>query len=234
MKKLSGLIALGLTMTMLFGMTVSAEESPRTETTDKTVEAPADLGATVTANVEGAEVKVMAESTKSVAASQAANPNVVAQAKTIVGVSGDYELSAVPGLAVDITVPEGTEVSAAKPFVASFTNSSFVVGKNYVALHMKKDGTWEVLPVAISGNTATVKFTSLSPVRFFEVVPETEKAGDDDDDDDSAEVTPVNPRTGEPAAASPKTGETVPVAGMMALICLAGVAVCASKVRYNR
>ena len=34
--------------------------------------------------------------------------------------------------------------------------------------------------------------------------------------------------------AAPKTGETVPAAGIMALVLMAGAAVCAKKVRYNR
>ena len=49
----------------------------------------------------------------------------------------------------------------------------------------------------------------------------------------SAPSTSTTTTTATGAPVSPKTGETLPVAGMMAVLCLAGVVVCAKKARCN-
>ena len=71
----------------------------------------------------------------------------------------------------------------------------------------------------------------MSPVAVVEV----EKAGadDDDDDDDSSDAATTTTTTVEETNVSPKTGETLPVAGIMAVICLAGAAVAVKKVKFN-
>lgn len=46
-------------------------------------------------------------------------------------------------------------------------------------------------------------------------------------------TAPATTTTAAGAPVSPKTGEALPVAGMMAVLCLAGVVVCAKKARCN-
>lgn len=79
---------------------------------------------------------------------------------------------------------------------------------NYVVMHYANNA-WEVLyPEKTENGYLTVKFNSFSPV----VVIETS----------ASNAKPVT---------SPKTGETFPIAGVMAAICLAGAAFGARKVR---
>lgn len=117
-------------------------------------------------------------------------------------------------------------------------------GKTYVVMHLGKDG-WEIIaPDAITDGKVTATFKDLSPVTVNEVtftvvsvtppedlkpVGEEEEEEDSEDDSNTASVqAAVNPAT------SPKTAETLPAAGVMALIALAGAAVCAGRMRCNK
>ena len=83
-------------------------------------------------------------------------------------------------------------------------------GYTYIILHQKADGTWERVPVTGYGEGwITGKFTDLSPVAIVKVPA----AGDTKN--------------------SPKTGSTLPVLPVLAMLCLAGVGVCGSKVKFN-
>lgn len=79
---------------------------------------------------------------------------------------------------------------------------------------------WEVLPTKAEGGIIYAFTKDLSPV-YIAII--NVRGGD---------TTPGTPAGGAPV--SPKTGETLPVAGMMAVICLAGVAVCAKKARCSK
>ncbi|MCI9439278.1 MAG: hypothetical protein HFH85_19440 [Lachnospiraceae bacterium] len=50
----------------------------------------------------------------------------------------------------------------------------------------------------------------------------------------SSESAAQEPGTVAAPGTSPKTGETVPAAGILAVILLAGVIICATRVRYNK
>ena len=80
---------------------------------------------------------------------------------------------------------------------------------------------WEVLPTKAEGGIIYAFTKDLSPV-YIAII--NVRGGD---------TTPGTPAGGG-APVSPKTGETLPVAGMMAVICLAGVAVCAKKARCSK
>lgn len=79
---------------------------------------------------------------------------------------------------------------------------------------------WEVLPTKAEGGIIYAFTKDLSPV-YIAII--NVRGGD---------TTPSGTTDGAPV--SPKTGETLPVAGMMAVICLAGVAVCAKKARCSK
>lgn len=109
----------------------------------------------------------------------------------------------------------------------------------YVVMHLNSEtGLWEILvPEKIENGKVTVKFTSLSPAVVTDVVIVPVGEEKDDDDDPEPWLEPRHPeQTGSAAspATSPKTAETLPVAGVIALIALAGAAVCAGKIRYNK
>ena len=85
----------------------------------------------------------------------------------------------------------------------TFEVSGVKAGQKVTVLHMLPDHNWEILPATAGNGTITATFTSLSPVAF--VV----------------------------GATSPKTGETLPVFAILAVICLAGTVVCSRKVKFN-
>ena len=87
----------------------------------------------------------------------------------------------------------------------TFNVSGVTEGQKIAVLHQKHDGSWETItPDAVGNGTVTATFTSLSPVA----------------------IVAYN--------ASAQTGETAPVMPVIiAVICVAGVAICAKKVKYN-
>ena len=105
---------------------------------------------------------------------------------------------------VDVTVPEGTGKVTITFEVTGVTKAD--AGKIYV-LHEKSNGVWEVIhPDKVEDGKITVTFTSLSPVAFVKIA--------------------------DTATTLPKTGAPV-VLPVVALICAAGAAVSAKKVKFN-
>lgn len=246
MKKLSKMAALGLALALTFGMTVNAAGSVTTEgnapvlseeqTRQYEQKAEAQAAATtVTATVGGVSVTVTktAVAPQTLAqAEQVGADKVIANASSL-GISipeGATVKTTVVGSA-NITIPEGTDIS--KGIQLSIGISGIQAGKNYVLLHLTKDGVWETIkPDSIADGKVTATFKSLSPVVASEIIivgeEESEPWPEPRHPENAAAAAAAN------AATSPKTGETLPAAGLMALICLAGAAVCAKRVRYNR
>ena len=105
---------------------------------------------------------------------------------------------------VDITVPEGTGKVTLTLSVTGVTKAD--AGKIYL-LHEKHDGKWEVIhPDKVEDGKITATFTSLSPVAIVKIA--------------------------DTATTLPKSGATV-VLPVLALICAAGAAGCAKKVKFN-
>lgn len=105
---------------------------------------------------------------------------------------------------VDVKIPVSF-----KSVTITFAVSGVKAGMNVSALHQTSTGAWEVLPATAGDGTITATFTSLSPVAF--VVNGTAATG----------------------TVSPKTGSTLPIFAVVAVICVAGAAVCAKKVKFN-
>ena len=110
----------------------------------------------------------------------------------------------------DLAAPEGTVVSAENPYVATFTVPAVAgIGADDVVIIKHWNGTaWETInPSNVDRATGkiTASFTSLSPI----VVLVEKPAG----------------------SVSPKTADTMPVLPILAVICIAGIAVCGKKVR---
>lgn len=248
MKKLSKMAALGLALALTFGMTVNAEESPTTagvapelkeeqvkEYTEKSKTLEAAVGnvtvsvggQTVTLDKEPVAPETLYEAVQ-IAAGKAAEVTAdlkldVPEGKTVVtNVVGSADIKwtgEIPAGGLELTIPI----------------SGIEEGKKYILLHLT-GGKWEtILPTSVANGKVTATFTSLSPVVASEVmiVEVGEDEDDDDDDSDASGTTQAAAAAANPAT-SPKTAETLPVAGVMALIALAGAAVCADKIRYNR
>ncbi len=245
MKKLSSMLALGLALALTLGMTVSAAESPTTEGaapemkegqiveyTEKS-EALTQAVGEVTTTVGGQavtlekapvapETLLQAEMIATNKAAEAAGALKLPEGKTV-------ESTKVVGSA-DITLPEGTAIPE-EGITLEIPISGITAGKTYVLLHLT-GGKWEtIVPSSVANGKVTATFKSLSPIVASEVIiAEVSEDSDDDSDDTNSSGAPAaaNPAT------SPKTAETLPVAGVMTLICLVGAAVCANKIRYNK
>ena len=215
MKKFSKLLALGMALSMAFGVTAFAADSPTVENNSK---------------VEVAGVEGVGEDQKLVV--EDATAAQVASAQTA-------KVSLAAAIAASVTVPEGSK-AVVKEVVATFDVSlknmagatvnpdggvtvtfnfaGFDAAKHYAVLHFE-NGAWTVITATVTPDGVKATFNSFSPVAIVEV---------------GEEVVSNNNSSSDDPATSPATGEALPVAGIMALICLAGAAVCASKVRYNK
>lgn len=104
---------------------------------------------------------------------------------------------------VEVSVPEGTDTS--KGLKVTFDVTGVVAGEKIYLLHEKANGTWEVIhPDKVEDGKVTATFKSFSPVAVVKV----------------------------PASATlPKTGAPLAVLPIVALVCAAGAAGCARKVK---
>lgn len=239
MKKLSSMLALGLALALTFGMTVCAAESPTTEGTVEITEAVREQYAEKSeamAERVGTITVTGAESTP--VTTEPVAPETLYQAETIAADRAAAVVQVPSGATVTTQVVGSADIQLPADYVIPATGISLNIpiagveaGKTYVLLHLA-NGTWEtIVPTSVANGVLTATFTSLSPVVANEVIIVTAEEEEKDDDDDAAVETAV---TATGVAASPKTAETLPAAGVVAVICLAGAAVCAGKVRYNK
>ncbi len=207
MRKLSTMLALGLALVMTFGMTVSAAGSPVPGSNDVT-EALGKGVTSATTNVEG--VTVNADCAITEASYNEADAIVVELNK-----DSEIENAVIVAAAnVEVEGANGQEVTV------ELEVAGIKADKTYVALHQKDDGEWEVLDVVVlADGKIALTSSNWSPI----VIVAVDVADEDDDDDDKKDEAA--------AVVSPKTGEVMPIVSVMAVICLAGVAVCAKKAR---
>lgn len=176
-------------------------------------------------------VNAVAQAYTSVATTEQA---IASAGKLPAGQVVDKTVKPVVVAAADITLP-GLKISTPLTITIKFDFTP-ASGKTYVLQHLE-GGVWkDIVPESVGADgSVTATFSSLSPVVLKELTLTGEDTGSDDDVPyvenatiTTGTVTPASPAT------SPKTAETLPVAGFMAVICLAGAAVCAKKVRYNK
>ncbi|MCM1326095.1 MAG: hypothetical protein NC094_09630 [Bacteroidales bacterium] len=240
MKNFSKLLALGVAMSLTFGMTAFAAESPSASSsanpsvTNATLEAVADAVSPRTENVtvEAATVESFDTAASAVAANVATDAGKDKIAEKLAE-AGAGEVEVTKATVVTVIVLEGTAPSDGKVELGTVPNVTY--GKNYVALHMLATGGSEFLPITVAsdGSVTIHGVTSFSDWAVVEVEATAKNTGSEDEDEDSDDDSAAPAVTSTGAPASPKTGETLPVAGIAMMIALAGAAVCATKVRYN-
>lgn len=219
MKRFSKMLALGMALAFVFGMTVSAAESPVAGNPDGTAKAEASESITVeaaptemvTAATTGATTKVTSD-----------------QIKTALNTTNTYKVNKVVGVWNLNVTAEGQ---------VTFTAPAPAAKQAYVLIHFEDDACTvvkEVLAVtAVDGKyVATVK--SGSPFALV-LVDDTTTPPNNNQNNNNNNNNSNNQQASQPAAqnnaapVSPKTGEAVPVTGILAVICLAGVCFCARK-----
>lgn len=230
-KKLISVLAAVMVLTM--GTTVFAATSPTTKSvsnvevnaTQKVVVKPTETQAPATyveginsinSNTGAAAVKAVTDNTMaSVKAEIQSQMNDVAKLADTIGsatlkqIAADNTKQVTPSVkfAADVTAPAGVTVSAANPITLDLPAPGVKAGAAVAVLHW--NGTaWEVIkPDAVNDGMVKATFTSLSPVFVVE----------------------FSALTSDGKAVSPKTGSSMPVLPVMAVICMAGVAVVATK-----
>ena len=230
-KKLISVLAAVMVLTM--GTTVFAATSPTTKSvsnvevnaTQKVVVKPTETQAPATyveginsinSNTGAAAVKAVTDNTMaSVKAEIQSQMNDVAKLADTIGsatlkqIAADSTKQVTPSVkfAAEVTAPAGVTVSAANPITLDLPAPGVKAGAAVAVLHW--NGTaWEVIkPDAVNNGTVKATFTSLSPVFVVE----------------------FSALTNDGKAVSPKTGSSMPVLPVMAVICMAGVAVVATK-----
>lgn len=245
-KKLTSVLAFGMAMALTFGMTVCAAESPSTANnsaavTTETVKADlsepdasvaeslsklaGELSTGVTAVVSGSAVTVKEVKAVNNAVMNNAFSAADTLAKKAVSAAAGKTVSTTLKAAVDVVI-EGTIPEEGVTLTISIPGFVRDAAKNYIVLHLNEEtGVWETIDATVADGQITATFKSLSPVVLVEV---EQKAGSASGNNTAAASAQNSP------AESPKTGETLPVAGILAIVCLASAAVCAKKVRYNR
>ena len=230
-KKLISVLAAVMVLTM--GTTVFAATSPTTNSvsnvevnsTQKVVVKPTETQApaayveginSINSNTGAAPVKAVTDNTMaSVKAEIQSQMNDVAKLADTIGsatlkqIAADNTKQVTPSVkfAADVTAPAGVTVSAANPITLDIPAPGVKAGAAVAVLHW--NGTaWEVIkPDAVNDGTVKATFTSLSPIFVVE----------------------FSALTSDGKAVSPKTGSSMPVLLVMAVICMAGVAVVATK-----
>lgn len=229
MKNFSKLLALSVALSLVFGMTALADD----EANPSVSISNSNVTNTTLAN----DVKNISSSTTGVIVS-AANVGQYDEAVRV-ATGGDLfnEFAAKiadvldAGAVTSVDVVAVFELTGTGTITLSGFGNKIEAGATYVMGHMVGQDNWtnaEMLPVTVNTDGSITFTTSSNSVFTLLKVAATAKDDDDDDDDDDAPAV-----TAAGAPASPKTGETLPVAGIAMMIALAGAAVCATKVRYN-
>lgn len=204
MKKLSRVLALSMALSLIFGMNAFASGSTSTSTTKTTAPAKEAAKEPATAYASG-----VTTSNKVIIDGEEVEVAVTVTTVTNAVVEA-AQSKAKEIVGANATVLKAIEVSLpagidiSKGVQITFNVPGVVAGQSIAVLHQKADGTWESVTVNSVGNgTVTATFTSLSPVAI--VAHES----------------------------SPKTGENIPYAAVMTVLCLAGIIFFAAKARQT-
>lgn len=216
MKKKIVALACAMVMTLAMGMTVCAAPSVDSGSiSNPSVDTDSVVGSCGSASTTAPAVTVVTTP------SQTVDYTVVADMVSKTTVTSDVEAAYYP-VAMDVVnnaVAFAQKNVGANAFIATIFDldvpsgqaATFTVGcpnvfagQKVVVLHQKSNGEWEIIkPSNVANGSVTFSMTSYSPVAI--VVDGT----------------------------ASKTADMSVVVAVMAMICLAGVAVCAKKVRFN-
>lgn len=237
MKKFSKIMALSMALALTLGMTVFADGSSdpgaimAQDAQKTTVSATDAKGNPVSVNVEVKEATGAATPANISAAVENAGNALTVAIKNASKFGEIHTPDLVTTIDIDVTqagspLADGTSVKVHVP--CSFVKA-LQGGTKYVLMHLN-NGVWEAVDSLVVGDGyfefTTTSFSNYALFLVDEVVPTN--GGDGGQGSTSAD-TPAP--ASEPV--SPKTGESVPVAGFAALILLAGAAVCAKKAQFN-
>lgn len=239
MKRFSKMLALGMTLAMVFGMSVNASSnnpSPKPWQVPGTVTTVGEMpdGWTQGQITEEAynNAKTAAESSDTKAQIEEKMPGWTFDAVMDVWNFGWYKEDAKSGT-VKVKMPALPDRDNYTYVLLHFPTSDWTDIKGYPEVIEFKPVDWD-------NNYWAFQVAGGSPVIFVRLI-KTSVANPTTTTTTGAATAPTTnaagdaatPGTTTGAAVSPKTGEAMPVATMMVLVCLAGAAVCAKKARSN-
>lgn len=208
------------------------ELKKKVEVSDK-AKATDSTGAEVDVTVTAAPVEPKVARAASTAAEELVKKLV---AENRIPVVENHEAKANVLAATDVTV-DTTNIDASKGVVITFAVPGLVrePGKYYVVMHLRSDGVWETLDADVSNGTVTATFTSFSPVVIVEVAQQQVSNNSNNNSNNNSSTTPTAaPATTEAVPQSPQTGDVVPFAAVLAIVCVAGAAFSAKRIKFNK
>lgn len=229
MKRFTKMLALGMTLAMVFGMSVSAAPSPYAPGMVTIVEELPEGWVQGTTTEEAYNnAKAAAESADAKAQIELACPGWTFDAVMDVWNFGATSADAKDGF-VKVKMPALPDRDNYTYVLLHYPTRDWTNIKGYPAVIDFKLADWE-------NNYWTFQVAGGSPVIFVRLVKKAATTTTTENGNGGAAAPVADaPAAGTPAGGvvSPKTGEAMPVATVMVLVCLAGVAVCAKKVRNN-
>lgn len=127
---------------------------------------------------------------------------------------------------------KGGEVTIEMPNALAHETYYVVHFDNYKDMNIK-----EIIPTTVKDGFVTFTVKDGSPFAIVKMDPTRStfnEAGEDREVEAASNATTEAPAATTAPGTSPKTGEAVPVAGILAVILMAGAIVCANRVRYNK
>lgn len=246
MKRFTKMLALGMTLAMVFGMSVNASSenpSPKPWQVPGTVTSVGEMpgGWTQGEITEEAynNAKSAAESSNTKAQIEEKMPGWTFDAVMDVWNFGWFNRVDKDG---NVVKPEDGTVKVKMPALPDRENYTYVLLHFNTADWTDIKGYPEVIefkPVDWDNNYWAFKVAGGSPVIFVRLIKTSvaNPPADSPKPDNGGATAPSADAAGDGTTTgtvvSPKTGEAMPVATMMVLVCLAGVAVCAKKARSN-
>lgn len=234
MKKLSKILASSMALALTFSMTTFAAVSPGT--VNKWAD---DVQSDSYAETEdGTEVTLVISTDQAAAdavddAVKAANSGEESALITEVKEAAGYEESTVDLVyVVDIDV-EGSYTGTVT--VSIPVGEAAPEGSVYVLMHEVSAGNWQKVATVYVDGYLVFDVDSFSNFALF-LVKDTAEEDNTTTPPAPNPPAPNPPAQNQPAPTqptAPQTGETAPVAGFVALILLAGAAVCAKKAQFN-
>lgn len=246
MKKFSKIMALSMALALTLGMTVFADGS----VTDESLWEQATQNTTAKDLSSGEEVTMAQpqaneETTKEVTAEIEKTGSDLAASVKAKAESLGLKKSAAPSLVFVLDIkPSGSQTTFDSDITVTVPVESLIKKApgetvKYVLMHEESKGVWKVVEGAeVKDGMLTFKTKSFSNFALFLVEEDTSNNDGNNNGSGNSNgggTTTTSADTPAPASepVSPKTGESVPVAGFAALILLAGAAVCAKKVQFN-
>ena len=208
-------------------MPAFAKESAVTTDANTKASVVVDDGSIVTSATvsEGFEVTAPSEANKKATVEYVVGQlEKASELPEIKSVAGDSDTKITAKILAVVDVEASTAVKDGDYYVFTLKIDGVKTGDIILVYHLKDDGTFEKVSATVTADgQVQVKSTSLSPFSVTKVTVEKTSNSSDSSSSNSTTSTATTTPT------SPKTGEAAPFVLIIAVVSLAGAAVCGKK-----